>query len=212
MTPYVVRDLDRRDYAEVWASMRSFTDERGPHTADEIWFVEHPPVFTLGLNGDRAHILDAADIPIVATDRGGQVTYHGPGQLVAYVLLDLKRLGLGIRPLVELLELAVIDVLASYGVTGRSRRDAPGVYVGDKKLAALGLRVRRGCCYHGVAINVNMDLTPFARINPCGMSGLEVTQIADLCPVDSLPQVRRDFEPAFGSRIRDYFPAALSKP
>jgi lipoyl(octanoyl) transferase len=211
--PYIVRDFGRRDYTEVWESMRSFTDARDTNTTDEIWFVEHPPVFTLGLNGDRAHVLEPADVPIVATDRGGQVTYHGPGQLVAYVLLDLKRLGLGIRPLVELLELSVIDVLASYGVAGRSRRDAPGVYVGDRKLAALGLRIRRGCSYHGVAINVNMDLSPFARINPCGMRGLEVTQIADLCAVDSLPEVRRDFEHMLGSRIRAYLPpVALSKP
>lgn len=212
VTGYVARDLGRREYTEVWAAMRRFTDERGDATTDEIWFVEHPPVFTLGLNGDRAHVLAAGDIPIVATDRGGQVTYHGPGQLVAYVLLDLKRRGLGIRPLVELLEQSVIDAVSSCGIEACSRRDAPGVYVGGKKLAALGLRVRRGCSYHGVAINVSMDLAPFARINPCGMRGLEVTQVADLCSIDSPAGFRRVLEPALAARLRAYLPAALSTP
>jgi lipoyl(octanoyl) transferase len=192
--------------------MRRFTDARDRDTVDEVWFVEHPPVFTLGVNGNRAHILAPGDIPIVATDRGGQVTYHGPGQLVAYVLLDLKRLGLGIRALVELLEGAVIDALAKRGVTARARRDAPGVYVDGKKLAALGLRVRRGCSYHGIAINVNMDLTPFGRINPCGMQGLEVTQVADLLGVAASSGFRRDFERALEERIVAYLCAALSSP
>lgn len=212
VSPFLTRDLGYRDYEEVWASMRAFTDARDAATADEVWFVEHPPVFTLGLNGDRAHVLVPGDIPIVATDRGGQVTYHGPGQLVAYVLLDLKRLKLGIRSLVELLEGAVIDTLAGQGVAARARRDAPGVYVGDRKVAALGLRVRRGCSYHGIAINVNMDLEPFARINPCGMRGLEVTQFADLCAIDSLPRLRDVFEPALAARLGAYLPEALSRP
>ena len=208
MSRLVFRDLGCREYTEVWAAMQGFTADRGAETDDEIWFVEHPPVFTLGLNGDRTHVLAPGDIPIVATDRGGQVTYHGPGQLVAYVLLDLNRRGLGIRPLVELLERAVIASLAGYGLAARARREAPGVYVGDRKLAALGLRIRRGCSYHGIAINVNMDLEPFGRINPCGMRGLEVTQIADLCTVDSTAVFRRDLEP----RLEAYLPAAESSP
>ena len=192
--------------------MQSFTADRNADTDDEIWFVEHPPVFTLGLNGDRAHVLSPGDIPIVATDRGGQVTYHGPGQLVAYVLLDIRRRGLGIRPLVELLEQAVVASLAGYGIAARSRREAPGVYVGDRKIAALGLRIRRGCSYHGIAINVNMDLEPFGRINPCGMRDLEVTQVADLCAVDSTSAFRRDLEPMLGARLEAYLPAAESSP
>lgn len=160
--------------------MQSFTDKRDAETSDELWLVEHPPVFTLGLNAKREHLLAPGEIPIINIDRGGQVTYHGPGQLVAYLLIDLRRRNLGIRPLVEHIEQALIKLLADYQIESHARRDAPGVYVGAKKIAALGLRVRRGCSYHGLALNVSMDLEPFQRINPCGYQGLEVTQLADL--------------------------------
>lgn len=160
--------------------MQSFTDQRDAETEDELWLVEHPPVFTLGLNASREHVLAAGNIPVINIDRGGQVTYHGPGQLVAYLLLDLRRRHLGIRPLVEHIEQALIALLAEHDIPSHSRRDAPGVYVGEKKIAALGLRVRRGCSYHGLALNVNMDLEPFQRINPCGYQGLEVTQLSAL--------------------------------
>jgi lipoyl(octanoyl) transferase len=210
VTALLTRELGSRDLPSVWADMKRFTEERDDASADELWFVEHPPVFTLGLNADRRHLLAPGDIPAVPIDRGGQVTYHGPGQLVAYVLLNLARRGLGIRPLVELLEQSVIDTVAAYGVEARGWREAPGVYVQDRKLAAIGLRVRRGCSYHGIAVNVAMDLEPFARINPCGMAGLEVTQLADLCGPISLGQFRSDFESAFRTRLDRYFPVAES--
>jgi lipoyl(octanoyl) transferase len=176
----IVRWLGRADYAATWQAMRRFTDQRGADTEDELWLLEHPPVFTLGMAADPGHVLDAGDIPVVQTDRGGQVTYHGPGQLVAYPLLDLRRHGLTVRGLVSLLEDSVIDLVAAAGIAAVSRRDAPGVYVRGRKLAALGLRVRRGASYHGLALNVDLDLAPFARINPCGMRGLPVTSLAAL--------------------------------
>ena len=151
-----------------------------PATPDEIWLLEHPPVFTLGMAADPAHLLAPGDIPVVQVDRGGQVTYHGPGQLVAYPLLDVRRLGITVRALVMQLEQAVIDLVAAHGINAAGRRDAPGVYVDGRKLASLGLRIRRGTSYHGVALNVDMDLAPFARINPCGLAGMQVTQLADL--------------------------------
>jgi lipoyl(octanoyl) transferase len=191
----VIRDLGFRPLPDVWSEMQSFTLARGADTSDEIWFVEHPPVFTLGMRADRAHVLASGDIPVVQIDRGGQVTYHGPGQLVVYVLLDLHRLGLNVRGLVQALESAVIDTVAAYGVTAVPRRDAPGVYVDGRKLGAIGLRVRRNCSYHGLAVNVNMDLAPYSRINPCGFADLEVTQLADLCDVDELGRFRADLTP-----------------
>ncbi len=172
--------LGRRDYLDTWQSMREFTESRGARTPDEVWLVEHPPVFTLGRSGDPKHVLDPAHIPVVRTDRGGQVTYHGPGQLVLYALFDLNRLGIGVRSLISGLENAAIAVLSQYGIRGHARADAPGVYVDGKKIASLGLRIRRGCSYHGLSLNVDMDLSPFASINPCGYPGLEVTQLADL--------------------------------
>jgi len=159
--------------------MQSFTAGRTPETADEIWITEHAPVYTLGLNGQREHILNAGAIAVVATDRGGQVTYHGPGQLVVYLLVDLKRLALGPRQVVSLLEAAMIDTLALYGLAARARGDAPGVYVGERKIGALGQRIRHGCCYHGLSLNNAMDLTPFRNINPCGYADMQVTQLAD---------------------------------
>ncbi len=158
--------------------MQAFTDTRDAATADELWFLQHPPVYTLGKNGDISHILDAGDIPVVNIDRGGQVTYHGPGQLVVYTLLDLKRLQLGVRAAVSLLEDSIIATLSDFGVVSAARKEAPGVYVKDAKIAALGLRVRKGCCFHGLALNVDMDLSPFRHINPCGYQGLEVTQLS----------------------------------
>ena len=176
----VFRWLGRADYASTWRAMQSFTDERDAATPDEIWFLEHAPVFTQGLNGRQEHLLAPGDIPVVGIDRGGQVTYHGPGQLVIYPLIDLRRLRIGVRELVVALETAVIGLVAAHGITAAGRRDAPGVYVEGRKLASLGLRIRRGCSYHGMALNVDMDLEPFGRINPCGMAGLEMTQLAAL--------------------------------
>jgi lipoyl(octanoyl) transferase len=210
--PIGIRDLGLEPMRSTWDRMKAFTETRGAADSDEIWFVEHPPVFTLGLAGDAAHILDAGDIEVVQTDRGGEVTYHGPGQLVCYAMLDLKRRGLDIRSLVELLESAVIDTVAGYGIEAYPRRDAPGVYVDGRKLAAIGLRVRRGCSYHGLAFNIAMDLTPYTRINPCGFAGLEVTQLADLASVGSIAEVRPAFEAALLARLGDepanYFSAA----
>ncbi len=185
----VERDLGRRSYRPVWEAMRRFTEERTAETPDEIWYVEHDPVYTLGLNGRREHVLDPGTIEVVAVDRGGQVTYHGPGQIVAYTLLDLRRRGLGPQGLVALLEEAVLKTLSSYGVAGHRRRGAPGVYVGEAKIASLGLRVRRGASYHGLAFNVAMDLEPFSRIDPCGYRGLAMTDlgrlVADLDPAEA---------------------------
>lgn len=189
MPVLVVRRLGRVAYEPTWRAMQAFTAARGPETPDELWLLEHPPVYTLGLAGRREHILRVTDIPIVAIDRGGQVTYHGPGQIVAYLLLDLKRRGYGVRELVTRMEQAVIDLLAGYGIEGRRRDRAPGVYVAGKKIAALGLRIRHGMSYHGLALNVDMDLAPFTHINPCGYQGLEVTQLADLGVTESPDQV-----------------------
>jgi lipoyl(octanoyl) transferase len=175
-----VRDLGLAEYETTWSAMRRFTDDRGPDTRDEIWRVEHPPVFTLGQAGRQEHVLDAGTIPLVQTDRGGQVTYHGPGQAVIYPLLDLRRHGLGPRRLVSLLESTVVDWLATMDIDAAPRADAPGVYVGPAKIAALGLRIRRGFSYHGLAVNVAMDLTPYQRINPCGHAELPVTDLARL--------------------------------
>ena len=165
-----------------WRAMQRFTDSRDAATADELWFLEHLPVFTLGMSGKREHLLAPGDIPVIQTDRGGQVTYHGPGQLVVYPLIDLKRAGLNVRDLVSALERAVIGCVSELGIEARSRRDAPGVYVAERKLASIGLRIRRGASYHGIALNVAMDLEPFRRINPCGYAGLEMTQVAEFVP------------------------------
>ena len=179
-TSIVIRQLGLQPYASVLQRMHQFTDTRTAETADELWVLQHQPVYTLGQAGDKSHILDAGDISVIQSDRGGQVTYHGPGQLVIYVLADLRRLNIGVRSLVSLIEDAVIALLAEYGVSSNSRRDAPGVYVGENKIAALGLRVRRGCSFHGLSLNIDMDLEPFSRINPCGYQGLGVTQLQDL--------------------------------
>jgi len=179
----LVRHLGLVPYEETWRAMQRFTDERDASTRDEIWFLEHPPVFTLGQNASRAHLLAPGDIPVLQIDRGGQVTYHGPGQLVIYPLIDLRRRPMNVRQLVVALENAVISYAAEMGVVARGSREAPGVYVGDAKLASVGLRIRRGSSYHGMALNVSLDLEPFERINVCGYPGLQVTRLCDLAAV-----------------------------
>jgi lipoyl(octanoyl) transferase len=176
----VVRSLGLHDYEPLWRDMQQFTETRSSLTPDEIWFTEHPPVFTLGLNASREHLLTPGDIPVIQVDRGGQVTYHGPGQLMIYPLLDLKRAGLGVRDLVTGLEQTVVDLLGDFDIEAASRKDAPGVYVKGRKVASVGLRVRRGGSYHGMALNIDMDLEPYSRINPCGFSDLEVTDLTAL--------------------------------
>jgi lipoyl(octanoyl) transferase len=179
-------------YEPVWRAMQAFTDARDAETPDELWLVEHPPVFTLGQAGKWEHVLLPGEIPVVPVDRGGQVTYHGPGQIVAYPLIDLRRLKLGIRELVCRIEQAIIDTLANWNVEAVRKEGAPGVYVAGAKIAALGLRVRRGCTFHGLAFNVDMDLSPFHRINPCGYQGLAVTQLSDLGGPSSLADVETE--------------------
>ena len=185
----LIRRLGRTEYQPTWEAMRAFTDARSETTSDEFWVTEHPPVFTQGLNGKPEHLLDPGDIPVIQIDRGGQVTYHGPGQLVIYTLLDLPRRGFGVKGLVAGLETSVIELLAGYAVCAGTRDGAPGVYVGEAKIAALGLRIRKGCCYHGLSLNVDMDLQPFSRINPCGYHGLAVTQLRELGVSDDMQQV-----------------------
>ena len=199
------RDLGRQPYEPVWRAMQAFTDARDEHTTDELWLVEHDPVFTLGQAGREEHVLMPGDIPVLHVDRGGQVTYHGPGQLVLYPLLDLKRLKLGVREYVHRIEQVVIDTLADWNIEGARRDGAPGVYVNDAKVAALGIRVRRGCCFHGLAFNIAMDLAPFGRINPCGYAGLEVVSMADLGGPDGLDAVK----PALMAHVAMQFGLAL---
>ena len=187
--PLLVRRLGRQPYERVWRAMQAFTDQRGPETPDELWVLEHDPVFTLGQAGKWEHVLLPGEIPVVPVDRGGQVTYHGPGQIVAYPLFDLRRLKVGVRELVQRIEQAIIDTLETWNIVAVRRDGAPGVYVGDAKVASLGLRVRRGCSFHGLAFNVDMDLEPFHRINPCGYQGLAVTQVLDLGGPGSLAEV-----------------------
>jgi lipoyl(octanoyl) transferase len=191
-----VRHLGEVDYQKTWQKMQHFANSRQQDTVDELWFLQHPPVYTLGKNAKTEHVLNPADIPVINSDRGGQVTYHGPGQIVVYTMLDLNRLQIGVRELVTVIEQSIIELLDSYGVNSSARRDAPGVYVNDAKIAALGLRVRKGCSFHGLALNVDMDLEPFSRINPCGYKGLEVTQLKNLVTeleikgvVDNLQQI-----------------------
>ena len=174
----LLRDLGLRDYQPVWRRMQQFNRSRDEATRDEIWFLQHHPVYTLGMNADVSHVLAPGEIPVVNIDRGGQVTYHGPGQLVVYPLINLKRLDLGVRALVTALEQSIIETLAGYGCAAAARADAPGVYVDDAKIASIGLRIRRDCSYHGLAFNIAMDLEPFQRINPCGFRNLEVTQLS----------------------------------
>ena len=176
----VIRNLGLQDYESIWHSMQQFTQSRNPETPDEIWVVEHFPVYTLGLNGKREHLLNTGNIPVINSDRGGQVTYHGPGQLVIYTLLDIKRLNINVRELVTLLEQAMILTLAQHGIIAVSKADAPGVYVNDKKIGSIGLRIKKNCSYHGLSLNNDIDLRPFNHINTCGYSDLKVTQLSDL--------------------------------
>ncbi len=176
----IIRELGRQSYEPVWQRMQAFTDNRDDHAQDEIWLVEHDPVFTQGQAGKAEHVLMPGDIPVVQVDRGGQVTYHGPGQQVVYLMLNVRRRKLGVRTLVTAMENAVVSSLGEYGITANARPDAPGVYVDGKKVCSLGLRIRRGCSFHGLALNVNMDLAPFLRINPCGYAGMEMTDCAKL--------------------------------
>lgn len=190
MPAVIVRPLGLQDYEPLWRAMQGFTEERKAATPDEIWFAEHPPVFTLGMNASAEHLLAPGDIPVVQIDRGGQVTYHGPGQLMIYPLIDLRRSALGVRDLVTALEQAAIATAAEFGLHAYSRADAPGVYVAGKKIASVGLRVRRGASFHGMAFNVAMDLEPFSRINPCGFSDLQVSDLRSLGITTSLSTVR----------------------
>ena len=191
-----------QDYRATWEAMRAFTDARGADTPDDVWLLEHPPVFTLGQAGRPEHLLDPGAIPVIQVDRGGQVTYHGPGQLIAYVLFDLRRAGIGVKRLVHLLEQAVIELLGARGIQAATRPDAPGVYVDGAKIASLGLRIRQGCSFHGLALNVDMDLSPFLRINPCGFPGLAVTQVADLADAVRIEDVRQDLGLALTRTLR----------
>jgi len=190
-TYLLIRDLGKIPYAESFAAMRAFTLAREDFAPNEVWLLQHPPVFTQGLNGQASHVLMPGDIPVVASDRGGQVSYHGPGQLVAYLLFDLARAKLGVRELVDRLENALVALLTELGVEAHSRLDAPGVYVGECKIASLGLKIRKGRCYHGLALNVDMDLSPFTRINPCGYAGLRMCQVRDFVPNITLDALKR---------------------
>ena len=196
-----IRHLGLCDYEPVWRDMQAFTQQRTAQAADELWLLQHQSVYTLGMNGKHEHLLMPGDIPVVEIDRGGQVTYHGPGQMVAYTLFDLKRLNIGIRALVEALESSVIDWLGAQGVVAVARRDAPGVYVEGAKVAALGLRVKRGCSYHGLALNVDTDLEPFAGINPCGYEGMAVTRTRDLGIEQGVEEVAAQWLPYLVERL-----------
>lgn len=205
-----IRKLGLADYRTVWDAMRDFTDTRDAQTPDEIWFLQHPRVFTQGQAGKAEHVLAPGDIPVIQVDRGGQVTYHGPGQIVGYLLIDLRRRKLGVRELVTAIENGIIAVLAQYGIEAAAKPDAPGVYLpGGAKIAALGLRVRRGCTFHGLSLNIDMDLEPYARINPCGFSGLQVAQMRDLvATVPTLETLEEQLSAALCAQL-DYDPQTV---
>jgi lipoyl(octanoyl) transferase len=201
----VLRFLGEQDYLTVWHCMQQLTELRNAQSADEIWFLSHPPVYTQGQAGRPEHLLNTGNIPVVQIDRGGQVTYHGPGQLVAYLLIDVRRAGLGVRSLVSIMEDAIIEVLAGQGVEARTRERAPGVYVAEAKIASLGLRIRRGCSYHGLALNLDMDLRPFAGINPCGYQGMAVTQLASLvAPMPTVAELTGQLQQSLQARLPPY--------
>lgn len=188
----IIRDLGLQEYQPVWQAMQTFTAERDATTPDELWCLQHPPVFTMGLNGKKEHLLNIKNIPVINIDRGGQVTYHGPGQLVIYTLIDLERLNIGVKDLVNAIENAVIQLLDQYGINAQGKENAPGVYVDGEKIAALGLRIKRNKSYHGLSLNIDMDLTPFRQINPCGYEGLAVTQIKALKPNIDITAIQTD--------------------
>jgi lipoyl(octanoyl) transferase len=208
MQPTIIRQLGTQSYCPIWQKMQEFTDRRTPETADEIWLVEHPPVFTQGQAGKAEHILSPGDIPVVKVDRGGQVTYHGPGQQMLYILIDARRNKLGVRHLVNGLENCIVDTMAAYGIEAYARKDAPGVYVNEQKLCSVGLRIRKGCSFHGLALNVNMDLSPFRRINPCGYAGMEMVDCAALGGPESLsiagPKIVEQFCSLLGIKQKEY--------
>ena len=187
----LVRTLGRQEYEPIWHAMQSFTENRNSETQDELWLLEHEPVFTLGRNGKKEHILPDTDIPVVNIDRGGQVTYHGPGQLIVYLLIDIKRRSLGVRKLVSLIEQSIIDTLDDYQLKAYAKKEAPGVYIDEAKIAALGLRIKKGCSFHGLSLNLAMDLKPFDQINPCGYKNLEVVQLSDYIKKVKLSQVQQ---------------------
>ncbi len=197
----VVRDVGMVPYQSTWHRMQTFTEQRDVETVDEIWLLEHPPVFTQGQAGKQEHLLDTGDIPVVKVDRGGQVTYHGPGQLVAYILIDIKRAKLGVRQLVTGIEQAIVDTLASYGVTAASKSDAPGVYVNGSKIASLGLRIKKGRSFHGLALNIDMSLEPFLRINPCGYAGLKMIQLKDFVETPNMQHVKHELATALATQL-----------
>jgi len=198
----IIKDLGLVDYQPVVDKMREFTQSRDADTEDELWLLEHQPVFTQGANGQAEHVLDLHDIPLVATDRGGQVTYHGPGQLIAYPLIDLRRYKSGVREMVSRLEQTVISMLSDFDIDAYARKDAPGVYVDERKIASLGLRVKRGACYHGVSFNIDMDLTPFSYINPCGQAGMEVIDLTSLGIKLDMADAKQQFISAFNKQMQ----------
>ena len=200
-TSCLVRELGLQAYEPLWQRMKSMTDERDASTRDELWFCEHPPVFTLGMAASKEHVLAPGDIPLVQIDRGGQVTYHGPGQLMIYPMIDVRRAKIGVRPLVNALENSVIALLAKFGIDSAARADAPGVYVEGVKIASIGLRIRRGCAYHGMALNIDMDVEPFSRINPCGMADLQVTDLKRLGTTLSLEEASEQLAPLLGAAL-----------
>ena len=198
----IVRQLGLRSYEPIWQKMQDFTDSRDDNSADEIWFVEHEPVFTQGQAGKAEHVLAPGDIPVIQVDRGGQVTYHGPGQQMMYVLFNLRRLKIGVRELVTWLEECIVDLLKEYDINAYAKADAPGVYVNDSKIASLGLRVRRGCSFHGLALNVNMDMSPFMRINPCGYAGMNMVQTSELNGPSQLDEVAQGLVKHMQKRLK----------
>ncbi|MDI9246220.1 lipoyl(octanoyl) transferase LipB [Marinobacter sp. CHS3-4] len=201
MAELILRTLGEQPYLETWEAMKAYTAQRGPDSADELWFLEHPKVYTQGQAGKAEHILAPGEIPVIQVDRGGQVTYHGPGQLVVYLLIDLTRRKMGVRELVDVIEQAIVSCLGEFGIDAAPRPDAPGVYVEQAKIASLGLRVRRGCSFHGLALNVNMDMEPFARINPCGFAGMPMCQMLDFVPSITVEAVGGALEAALQSKL-----------
>ena len=200
-TNFVFKNLGQQDYSEVWESMKDFTAQRDSKTKDEIWFVQHPPVYTLGLNGKNTHILNTSDIPVINIDRGGQVTYHGPGQLVVYCMINLQQRGYGVQAFVKRLQQSIQDLLLEYEIPSHLIEKAPGVYTNGKKIAALGLRVKRHCTYHGLSLNIDMDLAPFKNINPCGYPDLEVSQLSDFAVTDKMEQIIEKFKSILENNI-----------
>ncbi len=201
MSELVVRNLGLQPYQDVWEAMKAYTADRDGQAADELWCLEHPRVYTQGQAGKAEHILAPGDIPVIQVDRGGQVTYHGPGQLVIYLMLDLGRARLGVRALVDHIEQAIVEVLAGLGIEAAPRADAPGVYVGNAKIASLGLRVRRGCSFHGLSLNVDMDMEPFARINPCGYANMPMCQVVDFVPDAAVNGLAQSLTQALAHRL-----------